>query len=288
MSTTNSSKKNTSGVVRVDQLDIRDVAISPLRVLKDKRLSAYLKNTNSESNLYETPNLFTNGLLKYEAGGGAPSSISLPLSKYASNGESMENVEKFFSYLSELDNTVITYILYNSQLIFKKQYTQEQKPIVEALFTKGISQNVGKNGITYTSMKLKFQKNIIDGVAYPEVMIFEGRKNLNVRTFEDIENILLGRKTPIRVIFQPRIYFMGGKCGITYYVTQILIPERKVIEAPKDFAFSGYENETDVSESPLENIVVEESKEIEKKNEDAEDSEEEEEEEEEEDDEEEN
>jgi hypothetical protein len=281
MSTTNSSKTNTSSVVRVDQLDIRDFSISPPKTSKDKKIVSYLNNKNSDQNAYETPNLFTKGLWKYEPGSGEPS-YSISLSKYASNGESIENVEKFFSYLNEVDNIAISYIILNSQIIFKKQYTEEQRPIVEELFTRGVIQKVGDNGITYISIKLKIKK--------PDILIFEGRTNLNVRTFEDIENILLGRKTPIRAIFKPQIYFMGKKCGITYHVTQILIPERKIPKPLPDFAFSGYENEPVSSTALTMDVPVSSTEEVEKpiqkKEEEAEDSEEEEEEEEEEDEEE--
>ena len=264
----------------------------PKQDKKTKRLiSAILYNGNPA--YFETPEIRAPfGLSKYEKGTSGTYDYSLPLKAVGGPGESQELVENFFQQLAEIDNYMINYGVTYSKEIFGKVYNEQQKGIVEALFSRGVKTGQDNDGNNYPP---KISPKIAKAYESerPDLLIFrQSATPVDLDDWDKLGEVLVAG-LPVRAIIQPKAWFIAGKFGITYRILQLKLPdEKKALGRPTSYAFSVAPTETDgPSESSEDKNISDVKESIELKKENTEyvensDVEEEEEEEEEEDDEE--
>ena len=155
------------------------------------------------------------------------------------NGESQENVDKFFDIFRKLEERVIDWALENSLLVFGKAYKPEQRSIVEALLEKKklIKSSVDKEGNSYPDrIDFKFSR---DENNKPDVLIFRDTSvPLQVNSFAEIVE-LIPKGSAIKAIIHPTLYVMPGGCGIRLRIVQIKLSNNsQKLGKPITYAFS--------------------------------------------------
>jgi hypothetical protein len=164
---------------------------------------------------------------------------SLSVKASPGNGDSQENVDKFFNIFRILEQRVIDWALENSLLVFGKTYKPEQRTIVEALLEKKklIKSSVDKEGNSYPDrIDFKFSK---DDNNKPDVLIFrDSSVPLEVNSFAEIVE-LIPKGSAIKAIIHPTLYIMPGGCGIRLRIVQIkLANNAQKLGKPITYAFS--------------------------------------------------
>ena len=164
---------------------------------------------------------------------------SLSVKATPGNGDSQENVDKFFDIFRKLEQRVIDWALENSLLVFGKAYKPEQKSIVEALLEKKklIKSSVDKEGNPYPDrIDFKFSRN---DNGKPDVLIFRDTSvPLEVNSFAEIVE-LIPKGSAIKAIIHPTLYTMPGGCGIRLRIVQIKLSNNsQKLSKPITYAFS--------------------------------------------------
>ena len=164
---------------------------------------------------------------------------SLSVKATPGNGDSQENVDKFFDIFRKLDQIMIDWALENSLLVFGKAYKPEQKSIVEALLEKKklIKSSIDKEGNAYPDrIDFKFSRNDANK---PDVLIFRDTSvPLEVNSFAEIVE-LIPKGSSIKAIIHPTLYVMPGGCGIRLRIVQIkLANNSQKLGKPVTYAFS--------------------------------------------------
>ena len=164
---------------------------------------------------------------------------SLSVKATPGNGDSQENVDKFFDIFRKLEQRVIDWALENSLLVFGKAYKPEQKSIVEALLEKKklIKSSVDKEGNSYPDrIDFKFSRN---DNGKPDVLIFRDTSvPLEVNSFAEIVE-LIPKGSAIKAIIHPTLYTMPGGCGIRLRIVQIKLSNNsQKLSKPITYAFS--------------------------------------------------
>ena len=209
----------------------------PKQDKKTKRLiSAILYNGNPA--YFETPEIRAPfGLSKYEKGSSGTYDYSLPLKAVGGPGENQELVEQFFEQLSNIDEYLIDFGVKYSKEIFGKVYNEQQKGIVEALYSRGVKVGQDSDGNSYPpKISPKISKSYESDK--PDVLIFRHTSSpLEIENWEKLTEVLTAG-LPVRAIIQPKAWFIGGKFGVTYRVLQLKLPDEKKIGRPISYAFS--------------------------------------------------
>jgi hypothetical protein len=235
-------RNNTNkSVLSVNSLNIEDIAITNPKLNKDKRLTAGIINTSTNSGAFiQTPSLFNAfGVSSF----GESESYSISLKAIGNQNENPDDISKLFNFLKNLDNIAVDYGIKHSLTIFKKKYTEDQRSIMEdLLYNKCVKSSVGSDGTVYPDkITLKIMKKDVDNT--PDLLVFkdDGTKNmkepLEITGWEHLQS-LIPKNTPIKAIIQPKIYFVNSKMGINFKVWQILLPNFERVGRPISYAFS--------------------------------------------------
>lgn len=233
-----------SSVLTAKSLDIKTTLITNPKLNKNKQLSAGIINTNSKTPgavYIETPYLINPfGISSYDGGKTITEeqrTYSISLKAAGGQNENVEEIQTLFNYLKELDEKAIDYGILHSQQIFKKKYDASQRSIlVDLLYNRCVKPSVGQDGTVYPDkITLKVMKN---EQMKPEVLVFKDSPTpLEIENWEHLQNIV-PKGTAIKVIMQPRLYFVNGKMGINFRVHQIKLPNFEKVGRPITYAFS--------------------------------------------------
>ena len=241
--TAEKSETNTSvniqdvNIIKVDDLDIKNVIFTTPKLGKNKKLNAAIIDSKFSGVYLETTVLLTVFALSYYGNDGTKEikeedrqwSLLLKPSK---NYE----YEKFYSFLRLLNDKGLDWGVEHSPLIFNKKKLNKEK--VELLFTSGFKQNIGKDGTVYPeqiSVKIMKDKDTFK----PNLLVFkDSLKPISLDSFEELQNILPANSL-IQLIIQPQVSFnSSGSFGINFKALQILVLDSKKPSRPKSYAFS--------------------------------------------------
>jgi len=249
-------------------LDIKTTVITNPKLNKNKQLSAGIINDLTRSAVYiETPYLINAfGITSYDGGkviSEEQKTYSITLKAVGGQNENPEDVLKLFNYLKDLDEKAIDYGLLHSQQFFKKKYEQTQRSIlVDLLYNRCVKPSIGSDGTVYPDkLTLKIMKN--DSML-PDVLVFKDSPNpLEINSWETLQN-LIGKGMPVKVIMQPRLYFVNNKMGINGRILQIKLPNFEKVGRPIKYAFSEEAVESKplqekVTSTPVDNTVTNDS-----------------------------
>jgi hypothetical protein len=249
-------------------LDIKTTVITNPKLNKNKQLSAGIINDLTRSAVYiETPYLINAfGITSYDGGkviSEEQKTYSITLKAVGGQNENAEDVLKLFNYLKDLDEKAIDYGLLHSQQFFKKKYEQTQRSIlVDLLYNRCVKPSIGSDGTVYPDkLTLKIMKN--DSML-PDVLVFKDSPNpLEINSWETLQN-LIGKGMPVKVIMQPRLYFVNNKMGINGRILQIKLPNFEKVGRPIKYAFSEEAVELKplqekVTSTPVDNTVTNDS-----------------------------
>jgi hypothetical protein len=229
-------------ILTAKSLDIETIVLTTPKLNKNKQLSAGIINTKTKSAVYiETPYLINPfGISSFDGGKTiSDEQRTYSLSVKASGGQNgnPEEVALFFSFLKALDEKTIDFCQVNSQVIFKKKYEPSQREILSEMgFRRGVISGIAKDGTVYEDrIKLKIMKN---EQLLPDVLVFKDSINpLDISGWESLQNIV-PKGLPVKVIMQPKFYFVNGKAGINYRALQIKLPNFEKVSRPVTYAFS--------------------------------------------------
>jgi hypothetical protein len=240
-------------VLTAKSLDIETTLITNPKLNKNKQLSAGIINSKTRSAVYiETPYLINPfGISSYDGGKTITEeqrTYSLSLKAAGGQSENTEEIQALFNYLKALDEKAIDYGLLHSQQIFKKKYEESQRNIlVDLLYNRCVKPSVSTDGTVYPDkITLKVMKN---EQMKPDVLVFKDSPTpLEINSWDDLQNVV-PKGTAIKVIMQPRLYFVNGKMGINFRVLQIKLPNFEKVGRPITYAFSETPSEVSSSSS---------------------------------------
>lgn len=236
------SENEPSAVITSDEFDINNIIITPPKLNKYKKLASAIMNGPLKSGLYIQTEFLTPpfGISFFEANKESPEEIKnyeLLLKAYGGTHNNADKIVQQFDQFKSLDEKMIKFGIEYSQTIFKKQYTESQRGIIEdALYNKCVKASVGKDGTVYPDqIKIKIMKDKDTGL--PDVILYKGQEEITVSSWDEMQNYV-PKGIPLRVIFQARIYFMpGGKYGLSFVARQIELPIVKKASRPTGFSF---------------------------------------------------
>lgn len=246
-------------VLTTNNLNENSIIFTQPKLDKNKKLSVGILNSETKSAVYiETEILRTPfGVGFYDGGKNIAEeakSYSLLLKEDSEGNENYEKSKKLFDFLESVDDNGINHVIAHSQTIFKKKYTQEQKPIVEdMLFNKCVKRSAAADGTPYPrKITLKIMRNEnMD----PDVLVFkDSPKPLENLSFEDLMG-LIPKNVLLKAIIQLRFYIVNGKAGINIRVLQIKLSSHEKIGRPISYAFSDGPSDA-VALKPSEAVVL--------------------------------
>jgi len=231
-------------VLTTKTLTIQNTEITPPKLDKNKKLSAGIFNTQTKSAVYiETPYLINPfGVSCYEPTGGKASgddtkTWSLSLKMQGNNPESQEDIAILNKYFKDLDEKTIDYLITNSKILFKKEYTESQRQIVvDLLYNRCIKPSTGPDGTVYPDkITVKIMKN---DALLPDLLVFkDSPQPIELLSWEDFQ-CMVPKGMAIKAILQPRFYFVNGKAGINFRLMQLKLPNVERVGKPTVYAFS--------------------------------------------------
>lgn len=242
-------------VIRFDKLNAEDVIFTDPKINpKTKGLSAAILNKQTKKGFgIETPNMKAPfGVSAYDPSDGADEtkiSYSIPLSvefkptDEATDEESadIKGQRQLIEFLKGLDAMMIDYGIKHSQMIFKKTYanTPANRGIVEALYTKAIKDQVGKDGTQYSDrINIKLQRNQAGTGPDEKVLFFkESSTPLVIENWKSLTETIPKGST-VKAIIQPQIFFVAGKFGLKVKLIQMKLPNVQRVGRPITYAFS--------------------------------------------------
>jgi|LauGreDrversion4_2_1035121.scaffolds.fasta_scaffold217282_1 hypothetical protein len=242
-------------VIRFDKLNIEDVVFTDPKINpKTKALNAAILNKQTKKGFgIETPNMKAPfGVSAYDPSDGADETkitYSLPLSvefkptEEATDEESVDikGQRQLIEFLKGMDALMIDYGIKHSQMIFKKTYanTPANRGIVEALYTKAIKDNVGKDGTQYPDrINIKLMRNQAGTGPDDKILFFkESSTPLVIENWKSLSETIPKGST-VKAIIQPQIFFVAGKFGLKVKLIQMKLPNVQRVGRPITYAFS--------------------------------------------------
>jgi hypothetical protein len=242
-----------NSVTTVHSLDINQVIITEPKINKNnKQLSSAILNKKTSSGIYiETPTLMNPfGVSSYDGG----KAWSIALNAKIIDEDKADDIQKLFSFLKELDEMAIDFVIKHSQAIFKKKYDESQRSIVNDLLFHRCVQPSVKDGNVYPDI-INCKINKIDEAnPLPDLLIYkESNVPLNINSWDDVVEAI-PRGLPVKAIIQPRIYFINGKAGINFRLLQVLVPKNQKPGRPIGFGFTETFENKETSKSEIETI----------------------------------
>jgi hypothetical protein len=185
---------------------------------------------------WETPALRApfgvNSFTKGESGG---SDYSLNLS--------LDADDNFTKQLAKIDELMIDYGVKHSKMLFGKQYTADQRPVVEALYTPVLKPGRVDGDNHYPPrIAPKIMRDREENVR-PNLLFYHSRDDqVELESFEQLQE-LIPKGSNVKALVAPRPWFISGRFGLSLNVLQVLAGKRKG-SRPKGYAFN------DDSEAP--------------------------------------
>jgi len=165
------------------------------------------------------------GVRAFEAKDGESSNYSLNISARAVDQNEQDLVDNWFAQWEQVDEMFTDHVLMHSKTAIGKQYKEGQREVVQALQTRVVKAgDEDENGIPYPSRLAPKISRDSDDPNRPGVAIYIGdsTEDADIATFDELEN-LVGKGARVRLILQPKLWFISGKCGIALRVLQIQV-----------------------------------------------------------------
>ena len=248
----NNNNNNECVVIPASELRAENFVIYAPRINKKRNtvqaLLRYNYNGQEVTPYIETPEalMCKFGLSNYKDG----PSYNLPLSSYSRIKSEGPIVRRFFDEMMKLDRMMIDYGMEHSMILFKKQYTTEaQREIVESKYKPCIKQKINpKTGEPYPPGMAPRVPKVYDPDAekgshgVPDVEVYRsssGEEPIDFgSSWEGLRELIPKEtSTPLTLIFQPRIHFVGG-FGISLRTCIVKIVEVQRQPKPTGWCFS--------------------------------------------------
>lgn len=263
-------------------LDSDDVKFSPPKKNKDgKGYSALVLNASKNSIYGKIKTAWTKtqyGLSSYENKPGE-FDHSVFIKNNTDIEEEVENVTKFFDFSDGINEKCLDYMEEHKDTIFSPSEAKSMtRDIAESVnFNPCVTQD--KNGddqIKFKIMKSDDNLPSFTCFEYSDINDEDSKKEVDWNSYEnvwdDIKNIIRGG-SHIRVIAQPRIYFISNKVGFNYKMVELHVFNNKVsrknFEDVFSFADKKETNDADEEDADEEESDEEESDEKEADEEEA-------------------
>jgi hypothetical protein len=196
------------------------------------------------------------GVSSYDGG----KAWSIALNAKIIDEDKADDVNKLFSFLKELDEMAMDFVIKNSQTIFKKKYDESQRSIVnDLLFHRGVQPSVKDGNVYPDIINCKINK-IDDANPLPDLTIYkESNIPITINSWDDVVEAI-PRGLPLKAIIQPRIYFINGKAGINFRLYQVLLPKNQKPGRPIGFGFTEtFDTKEETGKSEIETIEAHDS-----------------------------
>lgn len=248
----NNNNNNECVVIPAAELRAENFVIYEPRLNKKRNtmqaLLRYNYNGKEVTPYIETPEalMCKFGLSNYKDG----PSYNLPLSSYSRIKSEVPVVKQFFEEMMKLDRRMIDYGMEHSMILFKKQYTTEaQREIVESKYKPCIKQKINpKTGEPYPPGMAPRVPKVYDPNAekgshgVPDVEVYRSSSGEEPIDFgsnwEGLRELIPKETgTPLTLIFQPRIHFVGG-FGVSLRTCIVKIVEVQRQPKPSGWCFS--------------------------------------------------
>ena len=219
-------------IVRPTEFKAEDIVFTAPRKVND-RTQVYLNYTGARRWGWETPYLKAPfGPSSYQKGDTGIQDYSLPLQAVARNPEEQEQVDKFFSEFEKMDQRVLEFAQKHSKMLLGKQYTDQQLDIVEVMTGKCVR----KNDKYPDRISPKIPKKR-DSSGKPDIVAFHKTPEpIQPNSFDEIIKHV-PRNTFVKCIIRPRFWVVGGKCGVSLFMQQIVYPEDSGIDVSSTSGF---------------------------------------------------
>ena len=248
-------------IVRPNEFDASRITLTPPRK-RDDRTVVYLNYGEHRSWAWESPWLRAPfSASSYEKGDTGRFDYSLPLQAVAKNPDEQEEVNHFFEQFHALDDKVVEFAQKYSKMLLGKQYTTSQIEVVRALCGKCVKTSDNyPDRISPKIPKMRGQETV------PNVVGWKGSADNKIcpKTFQEIiDNV--PKMSYVKCILRGRFWVVGGKCGVSLFMVQIVFPEDTGLDAASSCAFGGTTFKTkpvDTSESKSETEAEAEAEEL--------------------------
>jgi len=247
MSQTKTANKQTNGVLSPADLNVSQMTITPPKKRNDKLVSYLLQD--NEPVYSETPWLHAvfgvTGFEPKDAKNGTKQ-WSLNVSARALDGEDEDVVSKYFDGWKGADDLMVNHAVEYNDVLGMGKPKKGQKvstDVVEALYTPVVkSDSEGKYPPRLQPKIMK--KRADDGTELddkPDVKVYvvdEGVVSEQVvNSFTELCE-LVPKNSVVKLIVQPRVWYIAGKFGLSLQVLQLLVRLKKS-HRPSEFAFRG-------------------------------------------------
>ena len=224
---------NIDKIVTPTEFNADDIIFTDPRKINDRTVD-YLNYRGARRWGWETPYLKAPfGPSSYQKGDTGQQDYSLPLQAVARNPDEQEEVDQFFSEFERMDQKVLHFAQKFSKVLLGKQYSEQQLDIVEVMTGKCVR----KNDKYPDRISPKIPKKR-DSSGKPDIVAFQGTPEpIQPSTFDElIKNI--PKNSFVKCIIRPRFWVVGGKCGVSLFMQQIVYPEETGIDISSDCGFS--------------------------------------------------
>jgi predicted signal transduction protein with EAL and GGDEF domain len=157
---------------------------------------------------------------------------------------SLEQNDKLIQNLLILDEYMIDFAVRYSKLIFKREYTSEQREVVRAMYHSSVKITEGSD--YPPRIALKIQKKISTENT-PELLFYHSEEEeVEIESFSQLEK-LVPKGVRVKAIFSLRPWFVSGRFGVNLTIQQILVPKMSSGK-PTSYAFS---NKTGIASTKI-------------------------------------
>ena len=254
---------NQMPIFRAIDLDISEINFTKPRKNKVGKMVSYM-NYGQTGFMIETPTMHSFGVGAYkDEKKGFEGKHRLTFTCRQGGTEKEENVKAFFDFLRHLDDKMVTFLIENSQLIFKEDYDESDRKIVASAYKKYRIVKEKKDEKTGEMYPPNFRAGFqtIDDV--PQVQLLKGKTVIPINSFEDLEEHI-PKNSSVRAVIQPSIYILSDIMGIRFTARFLKVPEVTRMTIPTTFRFSDEEpvqDDAGAAVAPEEDAAAEDSEE---------------------------
>lgn len=207
-------------IVRPNEFDADEIILTAPRKNNDRTV-VYLNYGEARSWAWETPWLRTPfGISSYQKGDTDLRDHSLPMQAIAMNSDEQPLVDEFFTQFSKLDKKVLQFAQKHSKMLLGKQYTDKQMEVVEVMCGKCVRSH--EQYPDRISPKIPKKRGTTD---IPDVLAFRGSPEpVQPKSFEEMIKCVPNNSF-VKCIIRPRFWVVGGKCGVSLFMLQVVYPE---------------------------------------------------------------
>ena len=207
-------------IVRPNEYDADQIKLTPPRKNNDRTV-VYLNYGEARNWAWETPWLKTPfGISSYQKGDTDLRDHSLPMQAVAKNSDEQPLVDQFFEQFKKLDEKVLKFAQVHSKMLLGKQFTEKQLEVVEVMCGKCVRSH--EKYPDRISPKIPKKRGT---TSEPDVIGFHGTPEpVQPSSFEEMIK-LVPNNSFVKCIIRPRFWVVGGKCGVSLFMLQIVYPE---------------------------------------------------------------